>query len=101
MQVLRLHVFRALKSQNDRGGLSSFTGDHWVRTFVPVHQLSNGRYSVTTDFYHLENIHEAGFLWCWHTNVGKGSGINHSAHTPEIGLGENLDDGDVESVDVM
>jgi hypothetical protein len=63
--------------------------------------LSYDRYPITTDFYRLEYVHEAGFLWRWCTNTSEGSCAYNSADAPEVELRKNFDDRNVEPIEVV
>jgi hypothetical protein len=64
-------------------------------------ELSEHRDTVSADFRRLEDVDVASFFWRGGADSGEGGGIDDAAYSAEVEFGEDFEDGDVESVEIM
>ena len=68
---------------------------------VALSELSENRDAVSADFGRLEDVDVAGFFWGGDADAGEGGGVDDAAYSAEVEFGEDFEDGDVESVEIM
>lgn len=63
--------------------------------------MSEHRDTVSADFRRLEDVDVAGFFWGGSADSGEGGGVDDAADSSEVKFGEDFEDGDIESVQIV
>ena len=86
-------------SQNDRRRPRLFRSS--IIPDLSLAQLSEDGDTVATDFHRLKDIDVAGFFGGGCADPSEGCGVDDAADSAEVEFGEDFEDGDVESVEIM
>lgn len=97
LQVVQTVGRRA--SQHDRRGARLFRASVVPR--FALSELSEHRDAVAADFCRLKDVDVAGFFGGGSADPGEGGGVDDAAYSAEVEFGEDLEDGDVESVEIV
>ena len=97
LQVVQMVRRRA--PQHDRRRARLF-GARVVPRLVRA-ELSEDGDAVAADFFGLEDVDVAGFFGGGRADAGEGGGVDDAAESAEVEFGEDFEDGDVESVEVV